>query len=501
MRKLDSGWADLCWLTFSPDSASLLTYEYQNSTLSIWDVATGRHRRWFDFIGECFRPALSPDGRYLAAGSGTDKPIVQILDAKTGRLVRTCPAPAGHVDAVAFSRDGRLLAGSGVKCLFIWNVATGQLVRTFPERNVYCTALTFSPDGKNLAAIFDDDTIRVYNQTNGQLVCAITGPPTWSGDLSYTKDGTRLISSAGDGSMRLWDARSGRELAALYAFTNGDWAVVTPEGQFDTNTLDHVPGLHWVMPDALLTPVPLEIFMRQYYEPKLLTRLLHGEALPPVPSLLDVNRVQPGVTITQVTQASADTLRVTVQVQRATATYWRGGQPVTVTTGVHDLRLFRDGQLVGSWEGAIPLDTETGAARREFTVRLPHRSTLRQVMLSAYAFNDNQVKSETARTTYTLPKVLPSVKGRAYVICVGVNVYEDPRWNLHFAANDARLAQAALTNRLRKTGRYADVIGLCLLSEGINHLATREAVHTVLDLLAGHPVPAARLATVPGRDS
>jgi hypothetical protein len=36
------------------------------------------------------------------------------------------------------------------------------------------------------------------------------------------------------------------------------------------------------MPDDPLTPLPLEIFMRDYYEPRLLPRILAGEKFNPV---------------------------------------------------------------------------------------------------------------------------------------------------------------------------------------------------------------------------
>ncbi len=49
---------------------------------------------------------------------------------------------------------------------------------------------------------------------------------------------------------------------------------MTPDGRFDTNNLDETKYLHLVMPDAPLTPVPLEAFIRQYYEPRLLARIM-----------------------------------------------------------------------------------------------------------------------------------------------------------------------------------------------------------------------------------
>jgi hypothetical protein len=140
---------------------------------------------------------------------------------------------------------------------------------------------------------------------------------------------------------------SGAELCRLISSRDGTWVVVAPDGRFDTNNLDSIEGLHWLLPDDPLRPLPVEIFLREYYEPRLLSRLLAGEALPPVRSLVKLNRVQPEVRILTVEPerqsrpGDSDQVSVTVEVASV-----RGDREL-VESEVHDLRLFRDGQLVG----------------------------------------------------------------------------------------------------------------------------------------------------------
>ncbi len=162
----------------------------------------------------------------------------------------------------------------------------------------------------------------------------------------------------------------------------------------------------------------------------------------------------------------------------------REGKLVEMTSGVHDLRLFRDGQLVGYLAGLLPLGTD-GTATRTFTVRLPHRAEMKSVAFSAYAFNDDQVKSSTAHLSYTLPAALPARKGRAYLITVGINRYETRQWDLRFAANDARRMGAALQARLAHTGAYDQVIWVPLLADGDDLAATKAAIRAIIDRLAG----------------
>ena len=155
---------------------------------------------------------------------------------------------------------------------------------------------------------------------------------------------------------------------------------------------------------------------------------------------------------------------------------------------------------------------------------LPSRFDLQKVEFTAYAFNVDRVKSETARKTYTLPQALTPRRGKAYVIAMGVNAYEHEDWDLSFAANDARKIVNGVREKLLATEQYEDVIPLTLVSdynatelvEGqlrtlrvqrkvrprvlTADLATKKNFQVVLDLLAGRPFDAAAKEKIPGAE-
>jgi hypothetical protein len=87
------------------------------------------------------------------------------------------------------------------------------------------------------------------------------------------------------------------------------WIDVTSDGQFDIPGLEESEGVWWVFPDDLLRALPPEIFMRNYFEPELLPRMLScnrteevnpdacAKEFKPVRPLASLNRVQPLVDI------------------------------------------------------------------------------------------------------------------------------------------------------------------------------------------------------------
>ena len=67
------------------------------------------------------------------------------------------------------------------------------------------------------------------------------------------------------------------------------------------------------------------------------------------------------------------------------------------------------------------------------------------------------------------------MKGKAYIITVGVNRYQNKAWDLRFAANDARTVQRLLVEKIKQTGEYAEVIGVSLVSSSDTHEGEKKA--------------------------
>jgi hypothetical protein len=317
------------------------------------------------------------------------------------------------------------------------------------------------------------------------------------------------VTGSAAGLIRFWDGKTGKAIAALMPSRGGVWTATAADGRFDTDEFELTEALQWVLQDDPLTPQSVQVFARDYYTPGLLARLLAHENLPPVRPLTALNRTQPAVKILGVDRepGSPSTVSVRVQVVSRKPSRTPEGSGAAVESGVYDLRLFRDGQLVARWprqssvrrSASEPGDIEEWRnqsrilGQGETVVTIPHvRLPARdgEVSFSGYAFNSDRVRSELNVYKYR-PELAPRrATRRAYVVAIGVNANQSG-WDLSFAvpsaADAAELWKAKLESDLDDAG--------VIRRRG----ATRMQIEAVLQILAGRAVPdAVRQEVDPG---
>src|SRR5580704_4635028 len=86
-------------------------------------------------------------------------------------------AQTGHtnaVDAIAFSRDGSLLASGGHDAIIkLWDVRSGSELRALAGHTNTITALVFSKDGKTVVSGGLDSTVRFWDVASGNIIRTI----------------------------------------------------------------------------------------------------------------------------------------------------------------------------------------------------------------------------------------------------------------------------------------------------------------------------------------
>jgi WD40 repeat protein len=240
-------------VAFSRDGKLLATAD-GDGTVRLWNPATGRpvgaplHASAHITVQTPARPgvravAFSRDGKLLAS-AGADG-TVRLWDPVTGLAVGVpLHASARYgVNWVALSPDGTLLASAGGDgTVRLWNPATGRLVATIRVTSVPAgasgnalygvSAVAFSPDGKLLASGSTDGAVRRWDPVTRRPVGAPL--PTGSGTVggvyavTFSRDGKLLASTDADGTMRLWDPVTGRPASA--PLQTGAGAAASPGG-------------------------------------------------------------------------------------------------------------------------------------------------------------------------------------------------------------------------------------------------------------------------------
>jgi WD40 repeat protein len=462
-------------IAFSPNGHTVLTGSFDH-TAKLWDTQSGRVIRTLMETGTVGSVALAQDGHRAVTDSGEDKSESWTLwNLDTGRVIRRVTSRSGNT-VFGLSPDGRkFLTGGENNVAKLWDANTGKLMHILSGHAADVSGGAFSPDGRMVLTGSHDDTARLWDASSGRLIRTLNGHINPVLSVAFAPNGRNVFTASFDGTVKVWDVASGHEVCTLDSFDDGSWAVVDPEGRFDTNNLDGGGALHWVIPDEPMRPLPLEIFMRDYYTPRLLARILNGERLPPVRSIAEIgNRVQPDVSVVSIAASKTVSGRADVVVRAASHIDEKGH-----ASGLRDLRLFRNGQLVGYREGELK-DGDFA-----FTgIQLP--TTAKSVTFTAYAFNSERVKSATADREYSYQPG-PAAKPRAWLLQIGVNHYEAAGCDLNGSANDAEGLSKLLTERL--TARGLEVRPTVLVSTDAVNDATKEKIRDALARIAAAATP------------
>jgi serine/threonine protein kinase/WD40 repeat protein len=213
-------------------------------TTMVWDLPTGKltfkhidQKRW------SFALALSPDGKLLACHRGSEPHVVELWDWKAGKKLTKIEGFQAQVNALKFSRDGKLLAtGDAFGTVRLLDVATYKENAVFKGHSSRIASLVFSPDGQQLYSASSEGVVRRWR------IAPEPDPDTIDGDVAFypakvgfavdgksvfldsrLKTGTPLRRD-----VRHWDLASRRELARFQVISHAEGlpATVSPDGNF-----------------------------------------------------------------------------------------------------------------------------------------------------------------------------------------------------------------------------------------------------------------------------
>src|SRR5262249_44155169 len=112
-------------LAFSRDSQRLATAS-ANGDIQLWDAGTGRlEKSWSSAPDQVYALAFSGDGKALAGVLKEKASGLRLWDTLSGAERVHFPGVYGQLASVAFSPDGRLLVTGGLDGVRFWDPRTG----------------------------------------------------------------------------------------------------------------------------------------------------------------------------------------------------------------------------------------------------------------------------------------------------------------------------------------------------------------------------------------
>lgn len=208
-------------VAFSPDSRVFVAHGNSERPLRRWSVPDGeelpggwggtRTRESFP-TGPL---AFSPDGAILATLFGVlnkkgDRylSVVILWDADTGEEVgRLTPTKdtTPHPTRLAFSPDGKLLAGVYGPALVVWDVAARKEVARHQPSKKHFKGVAFTADSTRLLTASNEAVIQVWAAPTWEETTAYAWKIGKLGCVAVSADGTLAAAGGSTGKVVVWD--------------------------------------------------------------------------------------------------------------------------------------------------------------------------------------------------------------------------------------------------------------------------------------------------------
>lgn len=257
--------------------------------------------------------------------------------------------------------------------------------------------------------------------------------------------------------LELRSRKTKQRLADLYAFEDGEWIIMTPDGYYNASP----NGDKYLNVRVGTNVYGIENYRETFFRPDLVKLALAGGSLQGYRTLADVKQ-PPKVSIVQTpVLATAESFKLTLKLEE------QGG-------GVGDVRLFLNGSAVmldSSRSLKAVVKEGSGATYRSYTVKLSSGSNA----LRAVAFNaDNSMQSnEAVHQVQASFAVLR--KPTLHALVIGIQEFRNPKLQLKYAVADANLF--ADTLRKGAAGLFGQVKVTLLTAR---ETTSRDAVVSVL---------------------